>query len=366
MTRATKPPDIEPRPVRTKLKSLQLKEFTAFGNVRLEFSPGLNVIVGENGLGKTHILKAAYCLLDVLGRGERDSGAAVPSKKYIQAALSRKLHNVFKPETLGRLARRHQGVTRSEVGWVVVDAGACSASFTTKADTEVSVQKVPNAWTDFLPVYLPPRELMSIYPGFVSLYETSHVEFDETLRDTCILLGAPLSKGQREPRARALLDTLEEAMGGKIELDKAGRFYLNTGEKTGQGRIEMHLVAEGVRKLAAIARLIATDSIFSWRTLFWDEPESNLHPQFIRDVAATIVRLAGDGAQIFIGTHSLFLLRELEILLSGTKVPARYFGLHKGRNGVSVEQGPSVNDMGNIGVLDEQLRQSERFLALGA
>ena len=44
-------------------------------------------------------------------------------------------------------------------------------------------------------------------------------------------------------KSRELLPPLEEAMGGTVELDPAGRFYL----KTRSGRIEMHLVAEGLR-----------------------------------------------------------------------------------------------------------------------
>jgi recombinational DNA repair ATPase RecF len=37
-----------------------IKNFTVFGDVAFEFSPGLNVIVGENGTGKTHVLKLGY------------------------------------------------------------------------------------------------------------------------------------------------------------------------------------------------------------------------------------------------------------------------------------------------------------------
>ena len=42
------------------LKTLKIKNFTVFGDVAFEFSPGLNVIVGENGTGKTHVLKLGY------------------------------------------------------------------------------------------------------------------------------------------------------------------------------------------------------------------------------------------------------------------------------------------------------------------
>ena len=42
------------------LSSLQVKNLTVFADADFQFAEGLNVIVGENGAGKTHILKAAY------------------------------------------------------------------------------------------------------------------------------------------------------------------------------------------------------------------------------------------------------------------------------------------------------------------
>ena len=47
------------------LKSLHLKNFTVFSDSRFTFGKNLNVIVGENGAGKSHILKAAYAAIAV-------------------------------------------------------------------------------------------------------------------------------------------------------------------------------------------------------------------------------------------------------------------------------------------------------------
>ena len=88
------------------LKSLKLKNFTAFGEAAFTFAPGLNVIVGENGTGKTHVLKAAYCMLHVLQVGGRDYGRTPPTKSHLQTAIADKLNAVFRPDELGRLARR--------------------------------------------------------------------------------------------------------------------------------------------------------------------------------------------------------------------------------------------------------------------
>lgn len=41
------------------LNTLQIRQFTVFQNVTFEFSPSLNVIVGDNGTGKTYVLNLA-------------------------------------------------------------------------------------------------------------------------------------------------------------------------------------------------------------------------------------------------------------------------------------------------------------------
>ena len=72
---------------------------------------------------------------------------------------------------------------------------------------------------------------------------------------------------------------------------------------------------------------------------------------------------------MFIATHSLFLIRELDILLQSKEfsgVTSRYFGLNPTGDGVAVEQGNSVDDISKIDALDEELRQSGRYLNLGA
>ena len=44
------------------ITQLQLKNFTAFTELAIDFSPGINIIIGENGTGKTQLLKALLAL----------------------------------------------------------------------------------------------------------------------------------------------------------------------------------------------------------------------------------------------------------------------------------------------------------------
>ncbi len=146
-----------------------------------------------------------------------------------------------------------------------------------------------------------------------------------------------MQKVPKESQARHLLKPLEDAMGGKVVLDKTGRFYLDI---PGLGKLEMPLVAEGVRKFAMVARLISTGALLENGYLFWDEPEANLNPKLIKEIAKTIISLAHSGIQLFIASHSLFLLRELEILLKKDPLPqdnaVKYFGFSVNESGGSI------------------------------
>ncbi len=347
------------------VRSLSIKNFTVFSSAEFRISPRLNVFVGENGTGKTHLLKLIYSILAVSAEDGRKPGSSAPTKAALQARIADKLTNVFRPESLGRLSRRRQGRERCDVALKFPRDSASlniNFSFSTNSKSEVAIDTLPTEWSSATAAYLPTRELLTIYPNFVSVYEGHYLEFEETWRDTCILLGAPLQRGPREGRIRQLLEPLEVAMEGSIELDRNGRFYL----KSADGRMEMPLVAEGLRKLGMVARLIATGALLENGYLFWDEPDANLNPRLVRRVARTIVDLSRGGIQIFIATHSLFLLRELEIILRSANertLGPRYFGLQKkGTSGVAVLQGPSVDDIGDIASLEEDLDQSDRFL----
>jgi predicted ATPase len=344
------------------LNNLIIKNFTVFPSVDLQLSKYLNVIVGENGTGKTHLLKVAYSALATSWEESRKPISGSPTKALMQTRLAEKLINVFRPESLGRLARRKQGRERCDIKLIFEDDRFdFEFSFSTNSKTEVQVEQVPETWLETSPAYIPTRELLSIFPNFVSVYEGHYLEFEETWRDTCILLGAPLQRGPRERRIQELLVPLEQAMGGSIELDKNGRFYL----KNERGRFEMPLVAEGQRKLAMLARLIATGALMDKGFLFWDEPEANLNPLLIKQVAQSIVSLSKTGIQVFLATHSLFLLRELEILMAdkqNSELNARFFGLHFSDDRVVVKQGDAIDDIGDITALDEELAQSDRFI----
>lgn len=345
------------------IKKIEINNFTGFKKTVINFSGGLNIIIGENGAGKSNLLRLPYVLTAVSAEEYKKRPETKPTKILLQPVIAEKFISVFRPETLGRLVKRKQGREKCEID-IRYDNSKFDLrfAFASNSKTEVEIDRLPSSFIDKTPVFIPTRELLSIYPGFVSLYEQYHLEFEETWRDTSILLGAPVSKGPREKTIKDLLAPLEKAMGGNIIMEGNGRFYLSM---PGKGKMEIPLVAEGIRKIAMLARLIATGQLLDQGYLFWDEPESNLNPKYIKTIAQTIVSLAGHGIQIFVATHSLFFLKEIEILLSSSgkeKHDTRYVGLNVFDEDFYVEQGTRIEDLSVITSLEEELKQSDRFM----
>ena len=346
------------------LKSASIKNLTVFSQANLEFASGLNIIVGENGMGKSHLLKVLYAII-AAGCDPKSTTILQPTQIYLQKAYADKLVKVLRPDSLGRLARRTPGRVRCEIGLVFANQSAnIQLSLSSGSKSDVLIENAPTLWQEKSPVFFPTRELLTLCPWFIGFYDNYHLKFEETWRDTCSLLIAPKLKGEREKQVAMMLKPLEQAMGGKVVVDEQGNFYLQV---AGEGKLEMPLVAEGLRKMAMLAQLISTGTLLEQGYLLWDEPETNLNPKLIKVLANVILDLAKNGVQVFVATHSLFLLRELEILAGSddyAKVNKRFFGLQKTEEGVVVEQGNTIEEIGDITALEESLQQSDRYIAM--
>ncbi|EDN71386.1 ATP-binding protein [Beggiatoa sp. PS] len=92
-----------------RMEGLSIENFTLFGKNQFKFSDGLNIIVGENDTGKSHLLRLLYALIEsnnlvALGKAER--------KNYLlQKIIPQKLIDIFKPEELAHLIKSGQKKT---------------------------------------------------------------------------------------------------------------------------------------------------------------------------------------------------------------------------------------------------------------
>ncbi len=337
------------------LQSLEIKNFTVFEEAKLEFSAGLNVVIGENGTGKSQLLKLGYVFLRI----EHENPDMITRIQNMGAAFFTTFMEVYQPESLAHLVSHQQ--EKSTVKATFLEGTALSFGFSSQEKTIAPEFEFETEGVHFpKPLFIPTREIMSVYAGFAGALRNRELAFDGTFLDLADALALTPLKGERAELVHPIIEVLEKQMRGKV-IVKNGRFYLEQGKK----RLEMPLVAEGIRKIAMLAYLIMNGSIQKGSTVFWDEPESNLNPKMMVQLAETLVTLSSMGIQIVLATHSLFLLRELKIqLLKHPEAPARYFALKPEKQGVSVHQGDSMEELDPITALDADLEQSERYLEL--
>lgn len=329
-----------------KLVRLEIENFTVFEKAVFEFSSGVNVLIGENGTGKSHVLKLIYCLSEAVRRGSTEKSF----QREVGLPLIEMLDAVFQPEELGHLVRR--GALEAVVSATWRD-GADEHSVTARLTNEghLSVSEHLNP----LPilqssVFIPTREVLSIFPGFISSYVRRESSFDRTIYDLCLALDAkPLRKSPDEIRKK-LLDPIEEVLGGEI-VNSGGRFYL----RDAHGKKEAPLMAEGVRKLGMLDYLIANGSLTENGFLLWDEPEASLNPKLIRLTSQVAIELARSGIQIWIATHDYLLTSELALHAEDSPISdTAFFGLVRPTrdHATEVERGDKLADLRNNAILD--------------
>jgi hypothetical protein len=205
-------------------------------------------------------------------------------------------------------------------------------------------------------VFVPTNEVLSIYPGFIAAYERRELSFDETVRDLCVDLSASPLRSVSPPVLAEVVSELDEAVGGKTVL-RGDRFYVLLSE---DWPLEAAMLAEGLRKLAAVTQLIRNGSLAENGVLFWDEPETNLNPKLITVLARVLMKLAGAGIQVFIATHDYLLADELSLAAEyqtpdGVAAKTKFFCLLRAgpREPVQVQFGDTLTDIEANPILEE-------------
>ena len=303
------------------ITKMQFRQFTAFERLDFIACPGINVLVGANGTGKTHLMKVAYSTCDI---------------SKTKADFAEKLVSVFMPSSrnLGRLIRRQQTSSRDRINCHIEisrdDALSIQAYFPHLArhssDATVSYVK---EWCDHPveSVYIPVKEMLANAPGFRSLYAQREIHFEEIYADILDRAYLPLLRDPMD-RDYSLLADLQQIIGGEVTTE-GEEFFLSSE----QGNLEFMLLAEGMRKLGLLWRLIRNGTMSKGSILFWDEPETNLNPKLFGPLVEILLELQRMGVQIFIATHDYVILKELDLRMNSQDQIAFHSLYHEPENG---------------------------------
>ena len=329
------------------IERLSLKNFAAFRNLEVSFSPKINVIIGENSCGKTQLLKAAYALTS--SNNELSQHSPV-FKTIVRSVLTRKLLGIYKPNDGNLGSLNHRGCKEAtEIAATFSSGRTVGGTFTSRSN------KVEPSGDFTTPdngsgVFIPTKEVLSFLEGFASPEShrpTIEQLFDSTYFDLANKLLIP--EQVREAKAQWAKEKITNRIGGRFEFDgphvefKSGEYkeyknkhasetYFNP---TAQAGFSATMTAEGFRKVGVLQRLLQNSAIGSGISgpLYWDEPEANMNPKLMRLVVEILFELSRNGQQIIIASHDYVLLKWLDLLADkGKEDHVRFHSLYRDRD----------------------------------
>jgi putative uncharacterized protein recF3 len=200
------------------------------------------------------------------------------------------------------------------------------------------------------------------------------VELLKTLIERTNKKTKSIKRTQTDSVVRDLIEMIEESIGGTFILDEQHNIVfkrLNLSDSNISVSASLHEITSAQQ--AFIDLLISlkfyeinhnVSDVIKNTIMLFDLPETDLHPKQIRLMANVLFELVNRDVikQLFVTTHSLFLMREFELLNAAQKqrLSKRFISLDNNQ----IEQGNDLSDLNNVSILDESLAQADRYLNL--
>jgi predicted ATPase len=339
---------------KNKIQRLELENFTCFSKAEMDFSSGINVLIGENGAGKTHVLKILYACINNAKLNPLDR----EKELYAYFKTAREKHSLDRLDSQPFFIKFY--LKGDDIYSLGLESSRNIEGESFKAMKNYSGQSIATkeqqkVWLQMDALYIPPHEILSINKGLTAAIENQELDFDKTIYDLSKKLGANVRKNEALKEAMSLLNGFEKEIGIKDIKEQGTEFFL-TFENSEQV-LEARLVAEGLRRLAQIIHLIKNGSLKKNTILFWDEPEVNLNPKYIKIVAQFLQTLAKNGVQIFVATHDYLLAHLLSLAAEYRNQtdapPMKFFSFYKGEDGTEIETADTLAGIENNSILDE-------------
>ena len=310
------------------LKKLDVNNFTVFKKMSIEFSGGIDIFIGENGTGKTHLLKIIYACCN---KNEND-GKAFASYFSSSGWAPLKRNDSPKNGVVIRLFDERN----TEIASINGNNGILKKPFINK---------------NIKSVFIPAKEMLSHSKGLLALDREREIPFDKTLIDIVSKAELGESKSLTEFQ-KTLLLKLSKVIEGEV-IYESDTFYV---KKENGLKVEFSMEAEGLRKFGLLWKLIRNGLLDRDSILLWDEPEANINPQLIPILVDIILELHRKGVQVFLATHDYNLAKYFEVNRTrGDKVI--FHSLYKSEDGVRIETREYFGKLNNNSIIkaDEQL-----------
>ncbi len=285
------------------IQDINIQNCGPIHNLELKTSAGFNVIIGENGRGKSLLLKTLYTAIKSIEEYQRGN-----DKRTFRQILDDKLKWTFQLKKIGDLVTKGEGKRfRYESN---VDNEKVMFSFGQSAEKGVGDSVDPSQGRKANSVYLPAKEILSLDSIIRQSREIDmQFGFDDTYYDLVKAVGKPTQQGKNWKSFADARKGLGDIIDGRVDFIDNEWFFIK-----GQSRYPISITAEGIKKIAIIDRLLGNRIITPQTVLFIDEPESALHPNAIVLYLDILNLIVEQGVQIFIATHSYFVIKKLQLI----------------------------------------------------
>ena len=292
------------------LNRIEVDNFGPITELKWKKLDKINIIIGENGSGKTFLLKAIYSALKTVERHKR--GHEIRNYGEI---LSEKLYWTFQVDKFRELVQKGSVDPLSFSMW----SGKRVFSYQFGRDTLKQINSIQNTFgtRQSNSIFLPAKEVLSLHQ--VILKSRDHDQsfgFDDTYLDLVRALSRPTTMGKNYREFANSRLKLAQIIGGVITLDESTGTWLFL---KGRHKFPIGVTAEGIKKISILDTLLGNRFLDANSIIFIDEPESALHPTAISKLLDIIAILADRGIQFFIASHSYFVIKKLYLLAQQKK-----------------------------------------------
>jgi predicted ATPase len=318
------------------IHKITVNNFLNYENLVLDNLPNITVLIGENDTGKTGLLKILYTTSKSLEIYSRKSQSSEVSFKKI---LAEKIDNTFQPRKNGIGDLVYKGNKeklsvdiRFEKADKINYFQDIHFSFSESATQNISdcSEQVKAITDEFNVLFVPAKEVLTAFDAIKFTREPNYMlGFDDTYLDLIKALEIPTTKGNIKPELSKVNKDLEDLFDGVInQTEKDGKFIF----KKGNTEFSMSMTAEGIKKIGILTTLIRNRQLGKNTILFFDEPETALHPKAVRELVEMLVSMSQAGVQIFLSTHSYFVMKQLSICAKRENFDILCCSLEKNKN----------------------------------
>ena len=317
-----------------KVSRIRLTNFLVFtgDTFNVEFSEGINVIIGTNATGKSTLLKCIYAACEF-------------SNEKTHPNKARRFQDYF---SSSKRAIREINQKKADDDFGVVQVFCGENEFHYRAWDNGTLQ---DEWLTLgiKSILIPSKDMLSHSPGLVATSSKYGVPFDSTLMD--ILVNAQLwETNEVSSINQSLLDKISKVIDGEV-IYEDDTFYVL---KTSGLKVEFSLEAEGFKRFGLVWKLVRNGLLEKGSILLWDEPEASINPELIPVVVDILLELSRQGVQIFLATHDYNLMKYFNMARKADDQLA-FFSLYKTESGIACEREDDYALLENNAIIDAEI-----------